>query len=146
MDQDAVDLLLQHMAVVDAHQQSTEAPQIKSDESKEETDIFFRHVSISKTAMVVDYKPKQIKLQNVKDGNIAELINLFQFDGERIEFEALHLHAVHLFSVPLCNHISEHVRLKRLKAGLLWQKVLLTNGFHLLSILNWAQFSQAGHL
>ena len=112
MDQDAVDLVLQHVAVVDAHH----APPITLTTAEDEKghlpprsqrtktdDIFFRQVKISKTAMVVDYKPKQIKLQNVKDGNIAELVNLFQFDGARIEFEALQLHAVSSFVVIFLN-------------------------------------------
>ncbi|KAI7862276.1 hypothetical protein BDF14DRAFT_1974660 [Spinellus fusiger] len=54
------------------------------EDEEDESPLFFQHVEICPIVLKVDYKPKYISYNNIKEGQLAELINLFHLDGAEI--------------------------------------------------------------
>ncbi|KAI7888841.1 uncharacterized protein EV154DRAFT_539128 [Mucor mucedo] len=58
---------------------------------KEETGMFFQYVDIHPMTLKVDYKPKYINYGNIKEGQYAELVNLFHLDGAEMSLSHVKL-------------------------------------------------------
>ncbi|KAI7906721.1 uncharacterized protein BX663DRAFT_203307 [Cokeromyces recurvatus] len=68
------------------------------DESSPQTNkpgLFFQYVDIYPVTLKVDYKPKAFNLKNFREGQIAELVNLFRLDGSQLSLNHLKFTGIH---------------------------------------------------
>ncbi|ORZ01123.1 hypothetical protein BCR43DRAFT_434414 [Syncephalastrum racemosum] len=58
---------------------------------EENGELFFQHVEIQPIVLKIDYKPKYLNYGNLKEGQLAELVNLFHLDGADIQLSQVRL-------------------------------------------------------
>ncbi|KAL0085769.1 hypothetical protein F4703DRAFT_1979451 [Phycomyces blakesleeanus] len=99
VDQDALDFLVNYFTFDKLKLRSTPftnatipkpAPEDEDDED-EANPVFFQYVEIFPIVLKVDYKPKYINYGNIKEGQFAELINLFHLDGAEMSLNHVKL-------------------------------------------------------
>ncbi|KZV84269.1 hypothetical protein EXIGLDRAFT_727477, partial [Exidia glandulosa HHB12029] len=76
VDQDALDFLKKFAAFRDPRTAPPPPPTGPSS-----NDIFFQHAEIFPVDLKLDYKPKRVDFQALRDGKTIELMNFFHFDG-----------------------------------------------------------------
>ncbi|KAG0188180.1 autophagy- protein 2 [Apophysomyces sp. BC1034] len=98
VDQDALNFLVKYFTFEKQLLRSTPfanaaIPQPSSDEPDDADDesIFFQHVDVHPIILKVDYKPKYINYGNIKEGQLAELVNLFHLDGAEVALSHVRL-------------------------------------------------------
>ncbi|CAO3577634.1 unnamed protein product [Absidia cylindrospora] len=63
-------------------------------QDSKDDDIFFQSVEIHPIDLKIDYKPKYINYDNIKEGQYAELVNLFQLEGAKLNLSAVKLNGI----------------------------------------------------
>ncbi|KAI8059012.1 hypothetical protein BC940DRAFT_314453 [Gongronella butleri] len=92
IDQDALNFLVQFFAFNPAVLHSTPAEAIQApDDDHVENDLFFQQVEIYPIRLKIDYKPKYVNYDNIKEGQFAELVNLFRLEGAKLDLSAVKL-------------------------------------------------------
>ncbi|KAF7724185.1 autophagy- protein 2 [Apophysomyces ossiformis] len=94
VDQDALNFLVKYFTFEKLLLRSTpfanaaipqrKAPSQTSEDTEDGSSLFFQHVEIYPIVLKVDYKPKYINYGNIKEGQLAELVNLFHLDGAEV--------------------------------------------------------------
>ncbi|KAI8333041.1 hypothetical protein BC941DRAFT_516431 [Chlamydoabsidia padenii] len=57
-------------------------------------DLFFQSVEIYPIDLKIDYKPKYFNYDNIKEGQYAELANVFQLEGAKLNLSAVKLNGI----------------------------------------------------
>ncbi|EJD44143.1 hypothetical protein AURDEDRAFT_185172 [Auricularia subglabra TFB-10046 SS5] len=86
VDQDALDFLKKFAAFRDPRVAAPPSPAGPSS-----NDTFFQHVEIFPVDLKLDYKPKRVDFQALRDGKTIELMNFFHFDGAEMTLRHLTL-------------------------------------------------------
>ncbi|KAI8381283.1 uncharacterized protein BYT42DRAFT_565980 [Radiomyces spectabilis] len=106
VDQDALNFLVKYFTFDKSHLRSTAAtndaiarfqePSVdtRHDPSATDDGAFFQHVEIYPITLKVDYKAKYINYGNIKEGQLLELINLFNLDGAEMKLTHIRLTGV----------------------------------------------------
>ncbi|RCI05217.1 autophagy- protein 2 [Rhizopus stolonifer] len=92
VDQDALNFLVEFFTFDKMILKSTQL--IDTPKKSERDDIFFQYVSIHPMTIKIDYKPKYLNYTNLKEGQLAELINLFSLDGAEMSLCAIKLSGI----------------------------------------------------
>ncbi|KAH7103957.1 hypothetical protein BKA62DRAFT_695150 [Auriculariales sp. MPI-PUGE-AT-0066] len=77
VDQDALDFLKKFGAFRDPRT----APEPPPTSGSNSNDVFFQHVEVFPVDLKLDYKPKRVDFQALREGKTIELMNFFHFDG-----------------------------------------------------------------
>lgn len=97
VDHDALNFLVKYFTFDKSLLRSTDAAnhaisrKAGVQEEEEETGMFFQYVDIHPITLKVDYKPKYINYGNIKEGQFAELVNLFHLDGAEMSLSHVKL-------------------------------------------------------
>ncbi|KAI9315841.1 hypothetical protein BX666DRAFT_258603 [Dichotomocladium elegans] len=92
VDQDALNFMVKYFTFDKSLLKSTAFANAAIKVEKEEEDIqeiFFQTIEIYPIVLKVDYKAKHINFGNIKEGQLAELVNLFNLDGA--DFQLSHV-------------------------------------------------------
>ncbi|KAG1140944.1 hypothetical protein G6F37_009155 [Rhizopus arrhizus] len=89
VDQDALNFLVDFFTFDKLILKSTKLVDAPKDPKKDDT--FFQYVNIQPVTLKIDYKPKYINYSNLKEGQLAELINLFSLDGAEMSLCSIKL-------------------------------------------------------
>ncbi|KAI9249301.1 hypothetical protein BY458DRAFT_559947 [Sporodiniella umbellata] len=92
VDQDALNFLVDFFTFDKMMLKSTQLIEVTEETKKE--DVFFQHITISPITVKIDYKPKYLNYSNLKEGQLAELINLFSLDGAEVSLCAIKLSGI----------------------------------------------------
>ena len=60
--------------------------------------LILEHIEIHPIILKIDYKPKYLNYGNIKEGQLAELVNLFHLDGADIQLSHIKLTGISGFS------------------------------------------------
>ncbi|CAO3617552.1 unnamed protein product [Cunninghamella echinulata] len=105
VDQDALNFLVQFFSFNQSLLHSTAGATIASADNvnsssdtddhnnnkKPDNDLFFQHVEIHPLHLKIDYKPKYINYDNIKEGQFAELVNLFRLEDAKLNLSGVKL-------------------------------------------------------
>ncbi|KAI8978090.1 hypothetical protein BDB01DRAFT_852630 [Pilobolus umbonatus] len=106
VDQDALQFLVKFFTFDTSYLRSTSATDASipplhlstvTDEEEETVDkdpLFFQFVDIYPIELKVDYKPKYVNYGNIKEGQYAELVNLFHLDGAEMKLTHVKLSGI----------------------------------------------------
>ncbi|KAJ3154120.1 autophagy- protein 2 [Geranomyces michiganensis] len=88
VDQDALNCLLRFFAYRNLQRETPQKPPPPPGSQ------FFQLCDIQPLSIKIDYKPKHVDYANLKDGNMAEVLNFFQLDAAEINLRGVRLTGV----------------------------------------------------
>ncbi|KAI9493115.1 hypothetical protein BDB00DRAFT_872630 [Zychaea mexicana] len=102
VDQDALNFLVKFFTFDKNLLRSTKYANatIQRDDQKDvaSPEIFLQHVEISPIVLKIDYKPKYINYGSIKEGQLAELVNLFHLHGADIQLSQIKMTGINGFT------------------------------------------------
>ncbi|KAI7849311.1 hypothetical protein BDC45DRAFT_574027 [Circinella umbellata] len=101
VDQDALNFMVKFFTFDKSLLRSTKYAnatiQQSNDREVSGQDIFFQHIEIHPIVLKIDYKPKYLNYENIKEGQLAELVNLFHLNGADIHLSHIKLTGINGF-------------------------------------------------
>ncbi|KAJ3180104.1 autophagy- protein 2 [Geranomyces variabilis] len=88
VDQDALHCLLRFFAYRNPLRETPQKP------TQPPSNQFFQLCDIQPLPIKIDYKPKHVDYANLKDGNLAEMLNFFQLDAAEMNLRGVRLTGV----------------------------------------------------
>lgn len=70
----------------------------EDDDDDDQQQVFLQSVEIHPIVLKIDYKPKYVNYGNIKEGQFAELVNLFRLDEADIQLSHVKLTGVNGFT------------------------------------------------
>ncbi|ORX52770.1 hypothetical protein DM01DRAFT_1055778 [Hesseltinella vesiculosa] len=99
VDQDSLNFLVQFFGFNSAILHSSLPETVpQSPEDVDDDNVFFQQLEIFPIKLKIDYKPKYVNYDNIKEGQFAELVNLFRLEGAKLELNAVKLTGIRGFS------------------------------------------------
>eukprot|EP00949_MAST-11_sp_MAST-11-sp1_P003991 g3991.t1 len=99
VDQDSLAILLGFVDRVVSEENNQHAMKEENSGMMEEPpyEMFFRSIDVRKISVKIDYLPKRVDLSDLRNGNLAQLINITTIEGLELELPCIQREAMHGF-------------------------------------------------